>query len=63
MSIQIPRIYSYPTIPYPYLPPSGPFPGATPRPGFVPVGFPLRTGNRLLLGGRPGDRSVRGRQW
>ena len=50
MSTQIPRIYSYPTVPYPYLPPPGPFPGATPRPGFVPVGFPLRSGNWLLLG-------------
>ena len=42
-----------------YLPPiPGPFPGATPRPGFVPVGFPLRSGDRMLLGSRPGDRSM-----
>ena len=47
----------------PYLPPiPGPFPGASPRPGFVLVGFPLGSGNRLLLGGRPGDRFVRGRR-
>ena len=61
MSTQIPRIYSYPTVSYPYLPPPGPFSGATPRPGFVPVGFPLRSGDRMLLWSRLGDRPVRGR--
>ena len=64
VSTQIPRIYSYPTVPYSYLPPvPGLFPGATPRPGFVPVGFLLRSGDWLLLGGGSGDRSVRGRWW
>ena len=61
VSTQIPRIYSYPMVSYPYLPPiPGPFPGAIPRPGFVPVGFPLRSGDRLLFWSRPGDWSVRG---
>ena len=41
MSTQIPRIYSYPTVPYLYLSPPGPFSGATPRPGFVPEAFRL----------------------
>ena len=62
VSTQIPRIYSYPTVPYPYLSPPGPFPGATPRPGFVPEGLPFRMGNRFL-GGRPGDWSMRRRWW
>ena len=63
VSTQIPRIYSYPIVLYPYLPPPGPFPGATSKSGFVPEGFPFKTGNQLLLGGRPGDQSVRGRWW
>ena len=63
VSTQIPRIYSYPIVLYPYLPPPGPFPGATSKSGFVPEGFPFRTGNRWLLGGRPGHRSVQGRWW
>ena len=52
VSTQIPQIYSYPTVPYSYLSPPGPFPGATPRPGFVPEGLPFRTGNRFLGGDR-----------
>ena len=50
MSTQIPRIYSYPTVPYPYLPPPGPIPGATPRLGFVPVGFFLGREISCVLG-------------
>ena len=61
MSTRIPRIYTYPIFSYSYLLPiPSPFPGANPRPGLVPVGLPLRSGDRLLLGGGPGYQSMRG---